>query len=96
MIVQTTPLKPGCKYRFKAMIKRTGPQWAWAHVVEYEDGAKFVRSAALNGTKRGQWETLETTFTSHANPRSSAIYLYNYDPDNPAYFDGLELEEIAK
>jgi polynucleotide 5'-kinase involved in rRNA processing len=50
----------------------------------------------LNSTKRGQWEILETTFMSHAKPRSSAIYLYNYDPDNPVYFDGLELKEIAQ
>jgi hypothetical protein len=47
MIIQITPLKPACKYQFRAMVKRTGPQWAGAHVVEYEEGAKFVCSAAL-------------------------------------------------
>ena len=94
MLISTTPLKPNCKYRFKAMVKRTGAEWAGAHVIEYEEGSKFTRSAALNAGKRGEWATLETTFTTHPNPRSTAIYLYNYDPDNPVYYDGLELEEV--
>ncbi len=94
LISSLTPLKPDCKYRFKCMVKRTGEQWAGAHVVEYEEGSKFVRSAVLNSSKRGQWETLETVFTTHPNPRSTAVYLYNYDADSPAYFDGLELEEV--
>lgn len=94
MLISITPLKPNCKYRFKAMIRRTGTQWAGAHVIEYEEGAAFRRSAALNSTQRGEWETLETTFVSHPNPRSSAIYLYNMDPENPACYDGLKLEEV--
>ena len=80
------------------MVKRTGEKWAGAHVIEYEVGQKrknkFVRSAVLNSTKVGEWETLETTFTTHPNPRSSAIYLYNSDPEKPACFDGVELEEV--
>jgi hypothetical protein len=75
------------------MVKRTGEQWAGAHLVEYLEGSEFVRSAVLNSTKRAEWETLETEFTTHPDPRSSAIYLYNFD-DEPAYFDGLELEEV--
>ena len=37
-------------------------------VVEYEEGGEFVRSATLDSTKPGEWETLETEFTSHADP----------------------------
>jgi hypothetical protein len=92
-ISSLTPVKPDCRYRFKCMVKRMGEQWAGAHVVEYLEGSEFERSAVLNSTKRGEWETLETEFTTHPNPRSSAIYLYNFD-DEPAYFDGLELEEV--
>ena len=66
--------------------------------VGYEDtakaGSKFVISARLASAKVGEWERLETTFTSHPNPRSTGVYLYNYDPDHPAYFDGVALEEI--
>lgn len=93
-ILQLTPLKPNCRYRFKCMVKRTGAKWAGAHVVEYEEGQKFVRSAALNSKKTGQWERLETTFTTHPNPRSTAIYLYNYDDKSPVYYDDLQLEEM--
>jgi hypothetical protein len=89
-----TPVKPNCKYRFKCLVKRTGEKGAGAHVVEYEEGQKFVRSAALNSRKRGEWETLETVFTTHPNPRSTAIYLYNFDEKEPAWFDGIELEEV--
>jgi hypothetical protein len=94
MLISLAPLKPNCRYRFKAMVKRTGPQWAGAHVIEYLDNTNFARSAALGSTRRGEWETLETTFTTHADPRTTAVYLYNYDPDNPVYYDGLELEEV--
>ena len=94
MLISLAPLKPNCRYRFKAMVKRTGAQWAGAHVLEYLDNANFARSAALNSTKRGEWETLETTFTTQSDPRTTAVYLYNYDPDNPVYYDGLELEEV--
>jgi hypothetical protein len=76
------------------MVKRMGEQWAGAHFIEYLEGSEFVRSAMLNSTKRGEWETLETEFTTHPNPRSSAIYLYNFDEQEPAWFDGLELEEV--
>jgi len=97
-ITQLTPLKPNCKYLFRCMVKRTGEKPASAHVVEYEDtskgGSKFVISARLASAKIGEWERLETTFTTHPNPRSTAVYLYNYDPDHPAYFDGLALEEV--
>jgi hypothetical protein len=48
----------------------------------------------LDAAKRGQWETLETTFTTHPNPRTTAVYLYNDDPDHPVYYDALELEEV--
>jgi hypothetical protein len=89
-----TPLKPGCKYRFKGMVKRSGEKGAGAHVIEYEEKLNFVRSAALNSTKRGEWETVETVFTTHRNPRSTAIYLYNFDEKSPAWFDALELEEL--
>lgn len=94
MLISLAPLKPNCRYRFKAMIKRTGTQWAGAHVIEYEEYPKFTRSAALNAAKRGEWETLETTFTTHPNPRTTAVYLYNDDPDHPVYYDALELEEV--
>ncbi|KKK66352.1 hypothetical protein LCGC14_2964970 [marine sediment metagenome] len=50
--------------------------------------------AAHNAIRRGEREVLQTTFTTHPNPRSTAIYLYNYDPDNPVYYDGLEPEEV--
>ncbi len=93
-IRQLTPLKPNCKYRFKCMVKRTGQKWAGAHIVEYQEGQKFLRSAALNSKKIGKWERLETTFTTHPNPRSTAIYLYNYDDKSPAYFDDVQLEEM--
>jgi hypothetical protein len=78
------------------MVKRAAgaQQWAGAHVVEYEEGSRFVRSAVLNSSKLGAWETLETVFSTHPNPRSTAIYLYNFDPDGSAWFDGLELEEV--
>jgi hypothetical protein len=94
MLIAVTPLKPGCRYRFKALIRSTGLMGASAQIIEYEEGEKFVRSASLNSARRGAWEKVETTFRSHPNPRSSAIYLYNEDPDNPVWFDGLELEEI--
>jgi len=93
LIMTLTPVKPNCRYRFRCMVKRLGEQWAGAHFVEYLEGSEFVRSAMLNSTKRGEWETLETEFTTHPNPRSSAIYLYNFDEQQPAWFDGLELEE---
>jgi len=96
-ISNLTPVKPNCRYRFRAMLKRhpdaTGG--VGAHVVEYEEGLKFERSAALNSHKAGEWEELECEFTTHADPRSTAIYLYNFDDDLPAWFDGLELEEIV-
>ena len=99
LVNQLTPLKPNAQYRFACMIKRLGKKWAGAHIVEYEVGQKrtsdFVRSAALNSTKIGEWERLETTFTTHANPRSTAIYLYNTDTDQPAFFDGITIEEIS-
>ncbi|NOZ23011.1 MAG: hypothetical protein GXP25_18210 [Planctomycetes bacterium] len=97
---QLTPLKPSTKYRLRCMIKRTGEKWAGAHIIEYEVGrqreAKFVRSATLNSTKIGEWETLETTFTTHPNPRSTAIYLYNTDKEQPAFFDAIEIEEVRE
>ncbi|MBM3501628.1 MAG: hypothetical protein FJX74_23490 [Armatimonadetes bacterium] len=96
LIQSLTPVKPNCRYRFRCMVKRgegaTG--WAGAHVLEYLEGNEFARSAALNGTKLGEWETLETTFTTHADPRTTAIYLYNFDDTQPAWFDGLELDEV--
>jgi len=91
-----TPVKPNCRYRFKCMLKRSekATGGVGAHVVEYEEGSQFVRSAALNSKRPGDWETLETEFTTHADPRSTAIYLYNFDETEPAWFDGIELEEI--
>ena len=91
-----TPVKPNCEYRFKCMVRRSAAaqKWAGAHVVEYEEGSKFVRSAMLNSSRLGEWETLETTFTTHPDPRSTAIYLYNFDENEPAWFDGIELEEV--
>ena len=91
-----TPVKPNCRYRFRAMVKRSAAAngWAGAHIIEYEEGSKLVRSAALNSTRSGEWETLEIEFTTHPNPRTSAIYLYNFDPKKPAWFDGLSLSEI--
>jgi len=95
---QLTPLKPSTKYRLRCMIKRMAKPWAGAHIVEYEVGpkrqSKFVRAAMLNSTKVGAWETLETTFTTHPNPRSTAIYLYNTDKEQPAFFDAIEIEEV--
>lgn len=95
-LTSLTPIKPGCRYRLRCLVKRSARAtgWAGAHLVEYEEGNQFVRSAVLNSTKLGEWETLETEFTSHADPRSSAIYLYNFDDREPAWFDGIELEEI--
>jgi hypothetical protein len=99
MLISTTPLKPNCTYRFKAMVKRTGvppaeAPPAGAQVIEYEEGETFTRSAVLSAATYGTWETLQTTFTTHPNPRATAIYLYNFDPDHPVYYDGLELEEV--
>ncbi|NSW56261.1 MAG: hypothetical protein HPY44_09615 [Armatimonadetes bacterium] len=93
-----TPLKPNTRYRFRCMIRRSpnATQWAGAHVVEYLEGSTFERSAVLNSTRLGEWETLETVFTSHPDPRSSAIYLYNFDENEPAWFDGLELTEVRE
>jgi hypothetical protein len=93
-----TPLKPNARYRFRCMIRRSpnATQWAGAHVVEYLEGSTFERSAVLNSTRLGEWETLETIFTSHPDPRSSAIYLYNFDENEPAWFDGLELTEVRE
>lgn len=97
---QLTPLKPSTKYRLRCMIKRMGEKWAGAHIVEYEDGLKrqqkLVRAATLNSTKVGEWETLEATFTTHPNPRSTALYLYNTDKEKPAYFDGIAIEEVRQ
>jgi hypothetical protein len=96
LIQSLTPVKPNCRYRFRCMVKRSqdATGWAGAHVIEYEEGLQFARSAALNSTKLGEWETLETAFTTHADPRTTAIYLYNFDDTAPAWFDGLELEEV--
>ncbi len=93
-----TPLKPNCRYRFRCRLKRdigaTGG--VGAHLVEYLEGSKFVRSAVLNSRKSGVWENLETTFVSQRAPRTSAIYLYNFDKEHPAWFDALELEEVRE
>jgi len=89
-----TPVKPDCEYRFRVSLKAMAAGGVGAHVVEYEEGGQFVRSAALNAQKVGEWETLETTFRTHLNPRSTAIYLYNFSRDNVAWFDGIELEEV--
>ena len=98
LVHQLAPLKPGVKYRLTCRIKRIGKGWAGAHIVEYEVGRKpartFRRSAVLNSTKVGEWETLETTFVSHPDPRSTGLYLYNGDRDLPAFFDGIRLEEV--
>ncbi|NOY82142.1 MAG: hypothetical protein GXP31_14185, partial [Kiritimatiellaeota bacterium] len=93
-----TPLKPNCRYRFRCMLKRDAGATGGvgAHMVEYLEGSKFVRSAVLNSRKSGVWEMLETTFVSHPAPRSSAVYLYNFDKKHPAWFDALELEEIRE
>jgi len=92
-----TPVKPACRYRFRCMVRRSAAAtgWAGAHVVEYEEGSSFTRSAVLNSSKVGEWESLETEFTSLPDPRSTAIYLYNFDEAEPAWFDGLQLEEIG-
>ncbi|MEW6355540.1 MAG: DUF6259 domain-containing protein [Planctomycetota bacterium] len=99
-VAQLAPLKPNTKYRFTCHIKRTCETWAGAHIVEYEVGqqreAKFVRSAKLDSAKVGEWEKLETTFTSHPNPRNTAVYLYNGDKEKPAFFDGIVIEEARK
>ena len=92
-----TPVKPACRYRFRCMVRRSAAAtgWAGAHVVEYEEGSSFTRSAVLNSSKVGEWESLETEFTSLPDPRSTAIYLYNFDEAEPAWFDRLQLEEIG-
>lgn len=97
-ISSLTPLKPNTRYRFRCMVRRSpnATAWAGAHVVEYLEGSAFERSAALNSTRAGEWETLETVFTSHPDPRSTAIYLYNFDENEPAWFDGLELTEVME
>jgi hypothetical protein len=90
-----TPLKPGCRYRFSGMIRReTTDTSASAQVVEYTDERNFVRSATLAPTQAGEWERLSTDFTTHENPRSTAIYLYNFSKTTAAWFDDLRLEEI--
>jgi len=91
-----TPLKPNTRYRFRCMLKRDpgAAGGVGAHMIEYLEGRKFVRSAALNAKSSDKWETLETSFTSHSSPRSSAVYLYNFDKTHPAWFDALELEEV--
>lgn len=91
-----TPVKPDTQYRFRCMVRRSAAAtgWAGAHVVEYLEGSEFVRSATLNSTRQGEWEMLETVFTTHPDPRSTAIYMYNFDETEPAWFDGLELEEV--
>jgi hypothetical protein len=98
LVSSLTPLKPDCMYRFRCMVKRSAAATAWAgaHVVEYEEGSEFVRSAVLNSTRVGEWEQLETEFTTHPDPRSTAIYLYNFDEAEPAWFDALELEEVRE
>jgi hypothetical protein len=55
-----------------------------------------MRGTSRKGGPYCDHEILETTFTTQPNPRSTAIYLYSlysYDPDNPVYYDALELEE---
>lgn len=97
-ITQRAPLKPNTKYRFRCMIRNAGNRRGAAHIVEYEGGLqrehKFVRSATLASTKSGQWETLETVFTSHPDPSATGVYLYSNDRENVVWFDGIALEEI--
>lgn len=96
MLSSLTPLKPATRYRLRGMLQRPAGATGLvgAHVIEYEEGSKFVRSAELNCRRTGEWETLEIEFTTHPNPRSTAIYLYNFNDATPAYYDGLHLEEV--
>ncbi|MBU0609135.1 MAG: hypothetical protein KKI08_14715 [Armatimonadetes bacterium] len=90
-----TPLKPGCRYRLSGMIRReTADAGCSATMIEYTDEKNFVRSGAISPTKAGEWERLTTEFTTHPNPRSTAIYLYNFSKTSPAWFDDLKIEEI--
>ncbi|MBM4083751.1 MAG: hypothetical protein FJ272_03090 [Planctomycetes bacterium] len=92
-----TPLKPSTRYRFSAKIKRDAPKSdARASVIEYEEGLKFKISASVgSGGKADEWEAFTTEFTSHPNPRTSAVYLY-LGSSQTAWFDDLRLEEIAQ
>jgi len=89
-----TPLKPNCRYRFSAMMKNAVAGGVAAHVVEYVDERNFVRSAELACTVQGQWQRQTVEFTTHSDPRSTAIYLYNFNRDTDAWFDGIELTEV--
>jgi hypothetical protein len=90
-----TPIKPSTRYRFSARIKRdTAKSDARASVIEYEEGSKFRISASVgSGGKSDEWEAFTTDFTSHENPRTSAVYLY-LGKSRTAWFDDLKLEEI--
>ena len=90
-----TPLKPGCRYRLSGMIRREAADAGCsATMIEYTDEKNFVRSGAISPTKAGEWERLTTEFTTHPNPRSTALYLYNFSKTSPAWFDDLKIEEI--
>ncbi len=91
-----TPLKPNTRYRMTGWIKRhtTGSHVSIA-MIEYEEGSKFQVSAELGARgKQDEWERFETEFTSHAAPRSSAIYLYNRSGQGSAWYDDLALVEM--
>jgi len=53
-----------------------------------------VRSGSIEPTKSGEWERLTTEFTTHPDPRSTALYLYNFSKTGAVWFDDLKIEEI--
>ena len=52
------------------------------------------RMSSYRCTTQGRWQRQTVEFTTHPDPRSTAIYLYNFNKDADAWFDGIELTEV--
>lgn len=94
---QRVPLQPETEYFFAAEIKRSeGEGNVSAAVVEHvgERGLRVHKIGTNEEATTDTWERFETTFTTGAEFRTAAVYLYNTKSQRRAWFRTLELRKV--
>ncbi len=94
-LIQHVALEPNTKYRFAGWIKRSGQTKQISIAVVEFVGERGIRLHGLGADEKlpaNEWQRFETTFTTGAAFRASAVYLYNTNSDLKAWYKDLELE----
>ena len=95
-LIQRVPLQPSTEYSFAGRIRRSGVSKGVSIAVVEFVGERGYRVHKIGGGETlpaERWQRFETRFTTGADFRMCAVYLYNTHTDVTAWYDDIELRE---